>query len=696
MGTHDRRAMKALPLQARLLSMFTPRNIDNMAMVLVILMTVFLFCNTTSFLPPKHADDRNAAGSSHVRTLVVTQPISASLDLPNVRCLNKTDTLPFRYFDGQRSFGVLEDTHFPVRLRRPLRIAFVTYATGPYMQFAHELWISIQRYAFVGHDVHYFIFGDVAQAWMRHPRVHLIRQSRVGWPFDSVGRHFLYLSQVHLFEDMDYILSIDSDTIVLEPLSIDMLGETFATMNAWFFYAPMSWWTYDARLTTMGREYSAAYIDPAQGQCYFGGGLFGGSYAGFVGILKSTTGMVTADLRKSPARMALWHDESYLNKHFFLHPPHVVLAPKFLYPEPPADKGLYRPEAWNEYNAHNPWLVNATASNPSGRLYEAGIYNLGVRKYLDNKLDEYQPAVASVPSVVSESQKEILLFSSKRDVEARVTFVTKAFERKACIDRLLQSIVDRYANASVVVVDDSTAPALTSEQLEAYAFKLPKLIYKRTNYDTGLAGCRNLALSFVKTEYFMLLDDDFVLSDESIFERLLDFLSFSKFDIAGGCIDSAHCYSLTKSPGALRVKSHVACKDNFGIEPMYDVPGLACWQTDMINNFFMGRTEKIRALGWDDQFKLGEHEDFFLRAKDAGVKVALCRGVSAINDNTCHPKDKAYLDKRMRVFEFWVPMFKKHGLQRMQTEAGNYTMNCDTTGRGNCSISIQQDFIWFG
>jgi GT2 family glycosyltransferase len=220
-------------------------------------------------------------------------------------------------------------------------------------------------------------------------------------------------------------------------------------------------------------------------------------------------------------------------------------------------------------------------------------------------------------------------------------------------------------------------------------------VYKKVDYDVGLSAGRNVGLELVRTEYFLLLDDDFVLSGESVFEKLLDFLSYAKFDIAGGCVDSAHSYTLTKRVGHLRVKSHVACNDNFGIAPVYDVPGLACWKTDMINNFFMGRTSTVRKIGWDDRFKLGEHEDFFLRAKEAGAKVGLCRGVSAINDNTCHPKDEGYLSKRRRVFDFWVPMFQKQGITHMQTEAGNYTLQCNPA-RGKCSIEIKQDYIWFG
>lgn len=59
--------------------------------------------------------------------------------------------------------------------------------------------------------------------------------------------------------------------------------------------------------------------------------------------------------------------------------------------------------------------------------------------------------------------------------------------------------------------------------------------------------------------------------------------------------------------------------------PFSDFP--ACRAVDVVANFFIAKTEKIRALRWDGDLKLGEHQDFFLRAKQAGLKVATCSDV---------------------------------------------------------------------
>jgi len=68
-----------------------------------------------------------------------------------------------------------------------------------------------------------------------------------------------------------------------------------------------------------------------------------------------------------------------------------------------------------------------------------------------------------------------------------------------------------------------------------------------------------------------------------------------------------------------------------------------------------------RSMRWDPRLKMGEHEDFFLRAREAEGRVGLCRGVTAKNDNSCD-RTPEYRKLRGRVFDFWVIFFTKVGL----------------------------------
>jgi hypothetical protein len=51
---------------------------------------------------------------------------------------------------------------------------------------------------------------------------------------------------------------------------------------------------------------------------------------------------------------------------------------------------------------------------------------------------------------------------------------------------------------------------------------------------------------------------------------------------------------------------------------------------DVVHNFFVARTENVLALGgWDEQLKLNEHVEFFVRLHRRGMRVAYCADVIA-------------------------------------------------------------------
>lgn len=95
-----------------------------------------------------------------------------------------------------------------------------------------------------------------------------------------------------------------------------------------------------------------------------------------------------------------------------------------------------------------------------------------------------------------------------------------------------------------------------------------------------------------------------------------------------------------------------------------------CTRHDIVLNFFAARTRSVRAMGgWNAQLKLGEHQDFFLRAKRAGLGVAVCPTYAvALHDQD--RSDADYKSKRMREFQYLRIMLKSHGLRRLRLSTG--------------------------
>ena len=541
----------------------------------------------------------------------------------------------------------------------------------------------MNKFAFKNHEVHLFIFTDWANRddFLPSKLVHKMYQERLGWPFDSLGRHYLYLENMSWFKDMDYLIAIDSDSLIVDYLDETMLGERIACLQAWTWGYPREEFSYDARLDHLGRPFSSAYIGKddywLKAKCYFCGGIVGGTFKGFREIIEKSVELSRLDLLKSPPRIALWHDESYLNKVFLDLPPTTALSPSFMYPEPPSDDWLYSDD--NEYA----YVWERDRFKPK-------IFNLGVRKHENHIVDFMQPLSVNLPAIMTpvidgEKKNNFKLPVDMKAAATLVTFVVKAFERPNCLDRLIKSLGSKYPGFNLMILDDS----YNKINLNDYPSHGMNVTYIQSEPDIGLSEGRNRLVDKVETPYLVLLDDDFIFDsdhlDPASLGDILNSLQSSVFDIAGGCVSSKYgegwSYSFSKDieNKILFQKQDISCAnhDKFSREPSYVTEKVACWETSTILNFFVGSVDFLRRTKWDPRLKVGEHEDFFLTVEKLGGKVGMCRGFTSYNDNTCNADSETYKKARKRVFDYWVIVFKKWDINKMITLAGSYTLQCN-------------------
>jgi len=188
-------------------------------------------------------------------------------------------------------------------------------------------------------------------------------------------------------------------------------------------------------------------------------------------------------------------------------------------------------------------------------------------------------------------------------MQDKVTLIIKTFERPQCIDRLIYSIRIMYPKIRIIVADDSKKP-----------HPIVGVDYLRMPFDSGVSAGRNLALSHVNTPYVVTLDDDFVFNKQTDLQRWLDILESTDLDMVGGNVDGHPHYqaSLHIVNDALVFKS----------QPVGQLDGFDLW--NIVLQFWMGKTEKIRAVGgWDDEFKTVDHIIFFARSIGK-LKIGYC------------------------------------------------------------------------
>lgn len=236
------------------------------------------------------------------------------------------------------------------------------------------------------------------------------------------------------------------------------------------------------------------------------------------------------------------------------------------------------------------------------------------------------------------------------------TIMIKTFGRMDKVFSLIRSIRSYYKTVRIMVADDGefahSQKPLTSD-FEYYA--LP--------FDVGLSAGRNFMLNRVKSEYFVTLDDDFIFNENSVLEGLLYALIKDGFDIAAAKNPADEQKFELDFCGIMRVDEDERILYLEG--GSYNTPSQAnCQHVDFVPNIFAGKTSlKIR---WDESLKLGEHEDYFLRAKNEKIRVATCPEIAFYHEQVPHWLRKTKYDQfRNRVFQFLKDSLRKHDLVRL-------------------------------
>lgn len=116
-----------------------------------------------------------------------------------------------------------------------------------------------------------------------------------------------------------HIFCFDVDQVFTGRFGSEALGDLVALLHAYFYHTPKRFFTYDQN------PESKAYMK--RGDFYYHAAVFGGSCKSVKALTEACYQNIMADKENNVE--ALWHDESHLNKYFWLHKPTRVLSPEY-------------------------------------------------------------------------------------------------------------------------------------------------------------------------------------------------------------------------------------------------------------------------------------------------------------------------------------------------------------------------------
>uniref|UniRef100_A0A3Q2E7E4 Alpha 1,3-galactosyltransferase 2 n=1 Tax=Cyprinodon variegatus TaxID=28743 RepID=A0A3Q2E7E4_CYPVA len=208
------------------------------------------------------------------------------------------------------------------------KVALTVFAVGRYLEaYLNTFLTSAKKHFMVGLPVTYFVFTDLPEKalnitvfhqhnikiikvkkYNRWQDISMMRMKTISEVIDTVLQH-----------NFNYVFCFDVDQIFTARFGSEALGESVALLHAHYYKLPKNRFTYDRN------PKSKACM--TEGDYYYHAAVFGGTCKKVKALADYCYLNIMED--KMNDVEALWHDESHLNKYFWLNKPTKLLSPEY-------------------------------------------------------------------------------------------------------------------------------------------------------------------------------------------------------------------------------------------------------------------------------------------------------------------------------------------------------------------------------
>lgn len=140
------------------------------------------------------------------------------------------------------------------------------------------------------------------------------------WPYTTLRRFEYFMKESDFLISCDYCYYIDADSLIISMMGKEIFPDSgiIGTIHPCLYSGPG---------TPERNPRSKAFIPLEANNRYYCGGFFGGKSDSFVSMSKEIMDNINDDL--SNGIIAVWHDESHINKYLYENPPTVTLDHPF-------------------------------------------------------------------------------------------------------------------------------------------------------------------------------------------------------------------------------------------------------------------------------------------------------------------------------------------------------------------------------
>lgn len=214
-----------------------------------------------------------------------------------------------------------------------MKLVVIFIGTGQYLNFLPSWYESCERNLVPTVEKKYFVFTDGEMSYVPD-NVSVFEQKHLPWPYITLLRFDTILKAKNQLLEFDYVLFLDADTLIVSEIGEKDIftGKKYIGVHHPCHFMNMPPHDkFPGAFETDSRSL-AAVSEENDTSVYFQGCVWGGKVPYVVEMIEELNSRTQIDLNNDV--IALWHDESQMNKFFSERRDDVhVLGPEYAYPE---------------------------------------------------------------------------------------------------------------------------------------------------------------------------------------------------------------------------------------------------------------------------------------------------------------------------------------------------------------------------